>query len=142
MSEVEGGLDEPTELEPEQGTLALAAPEDAHVLADWEAAAAAVLRKARRMRDEDPDELVWRKLARTTLDGVEVAPLGTAATLEGVVTAGRPTRAGDWDVRAHVSGPDARGAREAALGMGRLLERYDPDQPDKPDQPDQTTSRK
>jgi len=30
-------------------------------------------------------------------------------------------------------------AREAALGMGRLLERYDPDQPD---QPDQTTSRK
>ena len=33
-------------------------------------------------------------------------------------------------------------AREAALGMGRLLERYDPDQPDKPDQPDQTTSRK
>lgn len=30
-------------------------------------------------------------------------------------------------------------AREAALGIGRLLERYDPDQPD---QPDQTTSRK
>jgi len=33
-------------------------------------------------------------------------------------------------------------AREAALGMGRLLERYDPDKPDQPDQPDQTTSRK
>jgi methylmalonyl-CoA mutase len=115
MSEVEGGLDEPTELEPEQGTLALAAPEDRHELSDWEAATAAVLRKARRLRDEDPDHLVWEKLTRTTLDGVAVAPLGTAATLEGLVTSGRPTRAGDWDVRAHVSGPDASGAQEAAL---------------------------
>jgi MFS family permease len=33
-------------------------------------------------------------------------------------------------------------AREAALGMGRLLERYDPDLPDLPDLPDQPTSRK
>ena len=45
---VEGGLDEPTALEPEQGALALAAPEDAHDRAAWEAAAAAVLRKAGR----------------------------------------------------------------------------------------------
>ncbi len=115
MSEVEGGLDEPTELEPEQGTLELAAPEDRHTLADWEAAAATVLRKARRLRDDDPDELVWERLTRTTLDGVAVLPLGTAASLADVVTAGRPARSGDWDVRAHLAGPDPAGAREAAL---------------------------
>ena len=53
---VEGGLDEPEELEPDQGTLALAGPEDAHGRADWERAAAAVLRKARRLGDDDPDD--------------------------------------------------------------------------------------
>ena len=55
---VEGGLDEPTELEPEQGDLALADPADDHTRADWEAAAAAVLRKAGRLGDDDPDALV------------------------------------------------------------------------------------
>ena len=54
---VDGGLDEPTGLEPEQGALALAQPEDEHTQADWEKATAAVLRKARRMRDEDDDAL-------------------------------------------------------------------------------------
>ncbi len=66
-------LDEPTGLEPAQGELDLAAPEDAHGRADWEAAAAAVLRKARRLRDEDPDELVWERLSRTTLDGIGIS---------------------------------------------------------------------
>ena len=61
---VEGGLDEPAELEPEQGSLALASPEDTHGRADWESAAAAVLRKARRLTDEDDDSLVWQKLTR------------------------------------------------------------------------------
>ena len=50
MTEIEGGLDEPTELEPEQGTLALAAEDDRHDRSDWEKAAAAVLRKARRLQ--------------------------------------------------------------------------------------------
>ncbi len=100
---VEGGLDDPSELEPEQGTLALADPEaDAHGRADWEAAAAAVLRKARRMGDDDPDGEVWDRLVRRTLDGVGVRPLGTAADLEGLATAGRPVRTGPWDVRAHL----------------------------------------
>ena len=117
MSEVEGGLDEPTELEPAQGTLALAAPEDRHELSDWEAASAAVLRKTGRMSAEDPDALVWEKLTRTTLDGVAVAPLGTAGHARASTRqpAGRPTRAGDWDVRAHLADPDAERARRAAL---------------------------
>ena len=68
---VEGGLAEPTELEPEQGSLDLASPEDRYTRSDWEAATAAVLRKTRRMTDDDADALVWDKLTRTTLDGIE-----------------------------------------------------------------------
>ena len=81
----------------------------------WEAAAAAVLRKARRMSDDDPDALVWDKLTRTTLDDIAVAPLGTAALLDDLTTDARPLRAGDWDIRAHLAGPDAALAHEAAL---------------------------
>jgi methylmalonyl-CoA mutase len=115
VTEVEGGLDEPTELEPEQGSLDLAAPEDAHDRAEWERAAAAVLRKAGRLSEEDPDDAVWGTLARTTLDGIPVPPLGTPDLLEGLVTAGRPQRAADWDIRAHLDLPDPRRANEAAL---------------------------
>lgn len=115
MTEVEGGLDEPTELEPAQGTLALAASEDAHTRADWERATAAVLRKARRMREDDADDLVWEKLTRTTLDGIRVTPLGTPELLDEVTTTGRPTRHGDWDIRAQLSVNDARAAHEQAL---------------------------
>lgn len=100
---LEGGLDEPAELEPAQGTLDLASPEDTWTAADWEREAAAVLRKARRLGDEDPDDLVWQKLTRTTLDGIAVTPLGTAALLDGIETTGRPTRSGAWDIRAQVT---------------------------------------
>jgi methylmalonyl-CoA mutase len=103
---VEGGLAEPTELEPEQGSLDLASPEDRHSRADWEAATAAVLRKTRRMTDDDDDALVWEKLTRTTLDGIQVAPLGTPDLLDDLHTTGRPTRTGDWDVRALHAAPD------------------------------------
>ena len=99
---VEGGLDEPTELEPDQGSLALADPADDHTRADWEAAAAAVLRKAGRLAEDDADELVWERLTRTTLDGIAVPPLGTPDLLEGLTTSGRPTRAGGWHVRTRV----------------------------------------
>ncbi len=112
---VEGGLDEPDELEPAQGSLDLASPEDTATVADWEAAAAAVLRKAKRLGDDDPDELVWKKLTRTTLDGIEVTPLGTPDLLEDRATGGRPTRHGDWDVRALVRADDAKLAHEEAL---------------------------
>ncbi|QZY29922.1 methylmalonyl-CoA mutase family protein [Nocardioides coralli] len=97
--QVEGGLEEPTELEPEQGSLALADPEDRHTRADWEAAAAGVLRKARRLSDDDPDDAVWSELAHETLDGIRVTPLGTPDLLDGLATEGRPGRRGDWDVR-------------------------------------------
>ena len=98
---VEGGLAEPTELEPDQGTLALALPGPAATRADWEKAAAAVLRKAGRLAEDDPDDAVWEKLSRTTLDGIAVIPLGTPDLTAEVVTTpapplpavGRPRRA-------------------------------------------------
>lgn len=112
---VEGGLNEPAELEPAQGSLDLASPEDTWTAADWERQAAAVLRKSRRMSDEDPDDLVWKKLTRTTLDGIAVTPLGTRSLLDDLETGGRPTRAGDWDVRAYVDGRDPKLANEESL---------------------------
>jgi methylmalonyl-CoA mutase len=116
---VEGGLAEPEALEPEQGSLALAAPEDlrdrARGKAEWEAAAAAVLRKARRLTDDDADTLAWDRLTRTTLDGIGVTPLGTPELLDELVTAGRPTRAGAWDIRAHLAVTDARTDNQTLL---------------------------
>ncbi len=112
---VEGGLDEPGELEPAQGSLDLASPDDDATVTDWEAAAAAVLRKAKRLGDDDPDELVWQKLTLTTLDGIELTPLGTPDLLEDRATSGRPTRQGDWGVRALVRADDPKLAHEEAL---------------------------
>jgi methylmalonyl-CoA mutase len=95
--------------------------------ARWEKAAADVLRKSGRMKADDPDALVWEKLTRTTLDGIEVPPLGTPETLEGVPDPGAPGRAPytrgsaatrteqGWDVRAHLADPDPQLAAEAAL---------------------------
>lgn len=110
---VEGGLEEPAE--PEQGSLDLADPADEWTVADWEAATAAVLRKARRLGEDDPDHLVWDRLTRTTLDGVAVTPLGLPRDLERVRTAGRPARAGDWDVRSLVEAGPEKSLNEAAL---------------------------
>jgi methylmalonyl-CoA mutase len=129
---IEGGLDEPTELEPEQGSLALASPEDTHGRADWEAAAAAVLRKARRLAEQDDDARVWEKLTRTTLDGIGVSPLGTPDLLDALATSGRPTRTGDWDIRAHLGVVDAKSAHEEAMadlenGVTSLWLRVQPD---------------
>ncbi|WP_036506168.1 methylmalonyl-CoA mutase family protein [Nocardioides sp. URHA0020] len=112
---VEGGLDEPSELEPAPGSLHLAAPEDAWTAADWEREAAAVLRKARRLGADDADDLVWSRLARTTLDGIAVTPLGIPQDLSALETSGRPQRQGPWDVRAFVDGREARLANEEAL---------------------------
>ena len=112
---VEGGLNEPEELEPEQGSLDLADPADTWTVADWEAQAAAVLRKSKRLRDEDADSQVWQKLTRKTLDGIEVTPLGTQALVSDLSTSGRPTRQGDWDIRAKLDARDAKLANEDAL---------------------------
>ena len=112
---VEGGLAEPEELEPAQGSLDLAAPEDSHARADWEAAAAEVLRKARRLTDDDADDLVWARLTRKTLDGIGITPLGTPELLDGIVTVGRPTRPGEWDIRSHLAVSDAKADNETLL---------------------------
>ena len=115
MTEVEGGLDEPEELEPEQGSLALADEADVHSREDWEKAAAAVLRKTGRLGEGDPDSDVWDRLARRTLDGIPVSPLGTPQLVDDLETSGRPDRAGEWDIRAQLTAFDAKQANEAAL---------------------------
>lgn len=90
----------------------LARPEDSHARAEWESAAAAVLRKSGRLTDQDPDAAVWEKLTRTTLDGIGVTPLGVPGDQPAGV---RPLRTGGWDIRALVGDPDAKLANESAL---------------------------
>ncbi|MBW8751319.1 MAG: methylmalonyl-CoA mutase, partial [Propionibacteriales bacterium] len=93
---------------PTQEAVALESPEDRHTRADWEKIAAAVLRKSGRLGVDDPDSLVWDKLTRTTLDGIDVTPLGTPDALDDLQTGGRPQRAGEWDVRAWFTDPDPK----------------------------------
>jgi methylmalonyl-CoA mutase len=117
---VEGGLAEPAELEPAQGTLALALDGPAATRTDWEKAAAAVLRKARRLRDDDPDDAVWTKLTRTTLDGIPLIPLGTPAaeherTGDEAGRIARPTTPGGRDVRVELRGDDPKQLNAEAL---------------------------
>jgi methylmalonyl-CoA mutase len=66
--------------------------------ADWEKAAAGVLRKAGRLAASDPDDRVWEALTRTTYDGVPIPPLGTSDTTRPPASP-RPYRVGGWDVR-------------------------------------------
>ena len=106
--------------------LALAG-EDEHTQAEWERAAAAVLRKARRLPEDAPDSAVWDALTHTTLDGIRVPPLGTPALVDGLPPTGAPGeapftrgRSGErpedgWDVRSHLGGVDPKRANEEAL---------------------------
>ena len=112
---MDGGLAEPEELQPEEGSLRLVGDADTYDAAAWETATAAVLRKARRLGEDAPDSDVWAALTRTTLDGIEVAPIGQQSDLDGLATAGRPARAGAWDVRTQVEVTDAKAANEAVL---------------------------
>ncbi|MCB0909895.1 MAG: methylmalonyl-CoA mutase [Nocardioidaceae bacterium] len=81
------------------GSLRLDADPARHTREQWERAAAAVLRKSRRLTDEDPDSLVWDKLTRTTLDGVGIPPVGSPEDAAGAAAAVRPERDAAWDVR-------------------------------------------
>ena len=93
----------------------------------WEKAAADVLRKAGRLKDDDPDSKVWEKLTRTTLEGIAVPPLATPETVQDVQDPGQPgeapyTRgsrvsapAEGWDIRAHLADPDAEQAAADAI---------------------------
>ena len=87
-----------------------------HDVSEWEEAAAAVLRKAHRLSADDPDDAVWAKLTRTTLDGIGISPLGTPALVEDLPDPVRPPARGDgWDVRALLADPDAKVSHDAAL---------------------------
>jgi methylmalonyl-CoA mutase len=85
------------------GSLALELDAAATTQTDWEAAAAAVLRKAGRLTADDADAEVWGKLTRTTYDGIGISPLGTRALLDDVRSSGRPGRVGAWDVRSYLN---------------------------------------
>lgn len=90
------------------------AGEDEHTRDEWERAAAAVLRKARRLPEDAPDSGVWEALTRTTLDGIEVPPLGTIADVPGPRLL--PERSEDgWDIRSHLGGLDPKRTNEEAL---------------------------
>lgn len=106
--------------------LELASPEDRHTVADWEAAAAALLRKTGKLGEDDPDSDVWTKLTGTTLDGIEVPPLGTPATVADLPATGEPgaapytrgrhaSRPDGWGIRVQYAGLDARQVNEQAL---------------------------
>src|SRR5690606_23515927 len=109
------GLKEPEELQPAEGQLRLAGDDDVYDASAWEAATAAVLRKGRRLAQDAPDSEVWSALTRTTLDGIDVAPIGQPSDLDALTTSGRPVRTGAWDVRAQVEVTDAKVTNEAVL---------------------------
>jgi methylmalonyl-CoA mutase len=103
---------------PEQAPPVALASGPGYSRADWEKSAAAVLRKAGRLVEGDADDLVWAKLTRKTLDGIAITPLGTPALVEDLATAGRPDRAGDWDIRGYFPDPDATAtAADIALDL-------------------------
>ena len=90
----------------------------AHTVAEWEKAAAAVLRKSHRLADDAPDGEVWAKLTQKTLDGIDIAPLGTPELSAGLADPGLPGQAPftrgtaaarelqAWDIRSHFIDPD------------------------------------
>lgn len=84
-----------------------------HAPTEWEAAAAAVLRKSGRIADDAPDAEVWAKLTRRTLDDIAISPLGTPELTTGLTTVGRPARAGAWQVCAAFESTDAAATSEA-----------------------------
>jgi methylmalonyl-CoA mutase len=95
--------------------------------AEWELAAATVLKKSGTMDGAAAPSMVWSKLARRTTDGLLVPALGTPSSTQGLPGIGLPghmpfvrgrdeTRSrGGWDVRTHHSGPDAAACSADAL---------------------------
>jgi methylmalonyl-CoA mutase len=101
------------------GVVPVLLAEDVDVdVADWEKATADVLRKAKRLADDDPDHDVWKVLSHVTLDGIDVTPLGTPALTADLPEPGLPGQApftrgsaatrelDGWDVRAWFTDPD------------------------------------
>jgi methylmalonyl-CoA mutase len=104
----------------EHGALRLAGPGDDWSRADWEKAAAAALRKSRRLGEDDADSAVWQALARTTYDGIAVPPVGTPDDLVDLATSGRPTRVGPWDVRTANRGDNTAALQDLEHGATSL----------------------
>ena len=110
------------------------APPDADRRA-WEAAAASVLRKSGRLAADAPDSDVWQRLSRSTVEGVPIPALGTAALAAGLATSAAlgadpgaapflrgSTASARWDVRSRIADPDparAHATAVAAVGGGR-----------------------
>lgn len=101
-----------------------------HTREEWEKAAAAVLRKSRKLGEEAADAEVWAKLSTTTLDDITVAPLGTPDLSADLPDGGLPGQAPftrgsvatreleGWDVRAWFTDPDAeRTARDVVADL-------------------------
>ncbi len=81
-------------------------PESDVAEAEWERAAAAVLRKARRLGVDDPDALVRERLTKQTLDGIQVPALGRPFESASEVPR-PPTGSGGWDIRVRTPGGTA-----------------------------------
>ncbi len=120
MTDVAGGLDQPAELQPEPGALALASAHDDWSRSDWERAAATVLRKAGRLGADDPDDAVWSALARTTYDGIAITPLGTPPASRPGHERSVRQRTGAWDVRTRTAGDNAAAVEDLENGATRL----------------------
>ncbi len=98
-----------------------------HELSEWEKATAAVLRKTKKLGDDDPDSDVWDLLATRTLDDISVAPLGTPELSAGLPEGGLPGQApytrgsvasrelDGWDIRAWFADPDVERTAEHVL---------------------------
>ncbi len=98
-----------------------------HTQGEWEKETAAVLRKSRRLADDAPDSDVWKVLATSTLDGITVTPLGTAALTADLPGTGLPGQApftrgatatrelDGWDVRAWFADPDVARTKQDVL---------------------------
>ncbi len=94
---------------------------------DWDVAAAAVLRKARRLTDDEPVEAAWATLARKTVEGIIIPPLGTPDRARHGAAPGPEcnpdTRAGraiiraesGWDIRSLIANSDPAEAAASAL---------------------------
>lgn len=94
----------------------------------WEAAAASVLRRSGRLAADAPDSEVWQRLSRSTVEGVQIPALGTAALASDLATStalgadpgAAPFLRGSassarWDIRSRIADPDPARAHAAAL---------------------------
>jgi methylmalonyl-CoA mutase len=83
-------------------------------VAEWEVAAAAVLRKAGKLGADDPADLVWDRLTRRTVDGIAIPPLGVPGDADAPNGARRNLSRSAWDIRvAALGGASALSELEA-----------------------------